>query len=439
MADPIDYNDLTSITDTLKSVYGEGLTNQFQDEQMTYNMFPKSDRKPAGLGYEFGIRYARAQGIGARGESQKLPDPLVGKFDKGKITPKYIYGALRLTGPSIEASKGNTAAFVETLSDSVTDIYEGLVNDLNRQAWGDGYGLLGTLSAASATLDITATWTGVYNNDRGVQYMEPGMVVDHYDGTAVDQSSVASRILHIDPATKIVTFEKNDGAYKTNHPNSTMAGYTIAANAIPDGSFMVRSGARAAVHSTSNTSYELTGLESMYDDGTNVATFENILVSANPKWKANVLGNSSVNRELSLNLMLQAVDVSRVNSGRRISTIRMGLGQRRKYANLLVNDVRFAPQQLKGGYETLTFAGGDGSVEIIIDPKCQPNKMYFEPQDVIKKYELLPLGWGDLDQQMHQRSGYDEWDQFLRLYTNLGCESRSGLTVLKDLVEPSLY
>jgi len=435
----IDYHDLTSITDTLKTVYGEGLANQFNDEQMTYNLFPKSSRKPAGLAYEFGVRYARTQSVGARGESAPLPDPLVGKFDKGQITPKYIYGVLRLTGPSIEAGKGNTAAFVDTLSDSVNDIYESLVNDMNRQTWGDGYGLLGTLSTTSGTLSTSTTWTGTYDNDRGIMYMEPGMVVDHYESTAIDQSSCSSRIQSINPSTKVVTFEKNDSTYLANHPIVAARSYTIAANTIASGAFMVRQGARLATHATSNASYEISGIEAIYDDGTNVATFENITVASNPQWAANVISNSGVNRELSLDLMLQALDLSRTNSGKKIATIRMGLGQRRKYANLLLPDVRYAPADLKGGYETLTFSGGDGSVEIVVDPLCQPGKIYFEPANTIMKYELLPLGWGDLDQQMHQRAGYDEWDQFLRLYTNLGCEQRNGLTVMKDLVEPSLY
>jgi hypothetical protein len=118
----------------------------------------------------------------------------------------------------------------------------------------------------------------------------------------------------------------------------------------------------------------------------------------------------------------------------------MGLGQKRKYANLLMPDVRFAPQQLKGGYEVLTFAAGDGSVEIIVDPLCQPNLIYCYPNDTIFKYEMSPLGWGNLDNsQLHQRSGYDEWDAFLRLYSQIGCEQRNNLVLIKDLVEPSLY
>jgi len=38
----IDFHDLTAITDTLKYVYGEGITAQFNDEALTYNQFPGS-------------------------------------------------------------------------------------------------------------------------------------------------------------------------------------------------------------------------------------------------------------------------------------------------------------------------------------------------------------------------------------------------------------
>jgi len=138
--------------------------------------------------------------------------------------------------------------------------------------------------------------------------------------------------------------------------------------------------------------------------------------------------------------MLQAVDVVRTASGASVKKMLMGLGQKRKYANLLMPDVRFAPTKLLGGYEVLTFSGGDGSVEIIVDPLCQPNLIYAFPDDVIYKYEMSPLGWGNLDNsQLHQRAGYDEWDAFLRIYTQLGCEQRNCLALLKDLVEPSLY
>jgi hypothetical protein len=331
-------------------------------------------------------------------------------------------------------------AFVEGLSDAVDDIYQSLIRDMNRQSCGDGFGLLATLSGASDALTTSSTtWTITCNNDLGVRRLIPGMVVDFFDGTAIDQSSVASRISTVDYSGKTAEMEPNDGTFKTNHPIVAARSYTIATDAVPSGAYIVRLGAREASHATTNLPVEMTGLDGIFDDGTLLATYENVLVASYPQWRANVLGNSSVNRELTLDLMLQALDLTRTQSGKNVRLMRMGLGQRRKYANLLLPDVRFAPAALRGGYEELTFSGGDGAVKIIIDPDLSPNKIYCEPEGAIQKYEMKELGWGNLDQQIHQRAGYDEWDQFLRIYTNLGVEQRNCLTLIKDLIEPSLY
>jgi hypothetical protein len=40
---------------------------------------------------------------------------------------------------------------------------------------------------------------------------------------------------------------------------------------------------------------------------------------------------------------------------------------------------------------------------------------------------------------MHRVAGYDMYDLFIRIYTNLGCEQRNCLTKISDLVEPALY
>lgn len=429
------YAALDSLTEILKNVYGEGLKNQFEDEKLTYNQFPKSERRPGGKGYVFGLRYARAQGTGARAESALLPQALTGKKDQGTIVPRYLYGSLRITGPAIEMAKSNTEAFVNSLSDEIDDIYQSLVVDLNRQAHWDGFGKVGTLSA-TATPSTTVPWTATFDNDIGVMYMQEGMMIDFYQGATADATCCSQRISSINPTTKVVTFEAAANLYKAYHPNATIAAYTADANTVASGSLAIKSGARLPSFASSDTPYELTGLMGIYDNDTLLASFEGIDCGDNPKWQANVLSNSGVNRELSLGLMLDAVDLTRMRSGMSVSKIRMGLGQRRKYANLLLPDVRFAPTVLKGGYETLTFSGGDGSLEIIVDAMTQPNKIFFEPADVIKKYELTPLGWGSLDgSQLHQVANYDEYQAYLRLYSQLGVEQRNCITLLGDLVE----
>ncbi len=267
--------------------------------------------------------------------------------------------------------------------------------------------------------------------------MKKGMICDFYNGTAIDQSASSVRISSINPVTQVVTFEAAADAYKAYHPLAAAQAYSNAASAIASGSFLVRYGARLATHATTNAFYEMMGLEGMFDDGTLLAAFEGITVATDPEFKANILGNSAVNRELSVDLMLAAMDMSAARSHSQVDLIRMGLGQRRKYFGLLSPDVRFAPQELKGGYETLAFSQ-NAAVEILVDPVTQPNVIYFEPKKCIKKYELTKIGWGGFDaNKMHWRQDYDQTTMFLRTYTNLGVEERQALTKLSDLIEPA--
>lgn len=430
-----------SLVEILKNVYGPGITNQFPDENITYNLFEKSDAKPGGNGYIGAVRYARAQSGGARLESVKLPDPLTGLKDQFTITPKRIYETMRITGFAVAAAAGNAMSFVNGLADELEDHYQSVLNMLNRMSHWDGHGQLARLSAA-ATVPAD-TWAGTFDNDLGVRYLAEGQVVDFYAsaGDTVPGSSGSAifgqRILSITPSTNVVIFETNATTYKANHPTLSTLTNGVAST-MGNGCIAVSLGARDLSWASSDTPIEMTGLYGIFDDGTNLAAFQGITVASNPRWAANILSNSSVNRELSVDLMLKACDLSRMRGGGKIDTILMGLGQRQKYADLFMGDVRFDPEVLKGGYRTLTFAAGDGSIKIVIDPLTQPNLIYFFPKNAIKKYELTPLGWGNLDgSQLHQRSGYDDYEAYLRIYTQLGCEQRNCLTLLKDLTEPT--
>lgn len=438
----------TAIAAELKRVYGDKITNLFANHVMTYNQFFKSKSKPsfikpAGVGYYFSTRQALSESTGGRAEGAYLPEPLAGDGVQGTISPKLLYSVVRVSGLALEAGKGNVAAFVDTQGDVVMNAYKSLTVDMNRQCHGDGYGALATLSTTSDAASTTATWTITCANDVGVRYLRKGMIVDFYESGTLNNHTPASRISSIDPVNQtaemeaVSSFAEGGGAYQAYHPITAARTYTTSADTLNSGSVVVRYGARLASHATTNAFYEIMGLEGMYDDGTLLTTFEGINTSNDPEFKANILGNSSVNRELSIDLMLAAVNTTLAKSdSSKVDIMRMGLGQQRKYFGLLSPDVRFTPQEFKGGYATLTFAAGS-NVEIIVDPTTQPNRIYCEPKGAIKKYELTPVGWGGFDSNnMHWREDYDEATMFLRTYTNLGVEERNALTLIKDLTEP---
>lgn len=442
--------DTTAIGYTLKRVYGDTISDLFPNAAITYNLFFKSNRnismdRPAGEGYYFSTRQADTQGVGGRAEGAYLPEPLKGDGVQGYVLPKMIYSVVRVSGLALEAGKGNVAAFVDAKGDAVMNAYRSLIYDLNRQCHGDGFGALATLSTTSDAASTSATWTITCANDVGVRYLRKGMVVDFYESTTLNNHTPASRISSIDPTNQtaemeaVASFASGGGTYQAYHPIVAARTYTTSADTIDSAAVVVRYGARLATFdSSSDTPYEVTGLDGMYDDGTLLTTFEGINTSNDPEFKANILGNSGVNREVSLDLMISAVDMTMARSDESVGIIRMGLGQERKYYGLLAPDIRFTPGELQGGFTRLKFAR-NSQIEIVVDPVAQPNKMYFEPKNVIKRYELTPIGWGGAgdNRQMHWRQDYDESTMFLRTYTNLGVEKRNSLTLLKDLNEPS--
>lgn len=434
----------TAVTNVLKRVYGDRITNLFARQKQAYNHFDKSTRKsqytPGGAGYYFALRRSDVESVGARVEDAYLPEPMTYDAVQGYIKPRLMYGVLRLSGLAIESGKTNVQAFAQIQGDAIMSTYQSLITDLNRMTWGDGYGKLGELSS-SATPATGATWTAKFDNDLGVRYIRKGMVCDFYSsGGAVDVSASAVRVDSVNPSTRVVTFEAvgTDGKnYRTYHPNTAAQDYTKAASAIPVSSQLVRYGARDAAFATTDSSREMMGMLGMFDDGTLITTFEGVNTTTYPEFVANVLSNSGTNRDLSIDLMLAACDMTSTRSEKTVGRIWLGLGQRRKYFALLSPDVRYAAAEFVGGYETLRFSQ-DASIEMRVDPYCQPNRMFFEPRGEIKKYELTPIGWGGLDQQrMHWRQDYDQATAFLRLYAELGVEDRRSLTVIEDLAEPT--
>jgi hypothetical protein len=433
----------TAVTNILKQVYGKRITDLFARQKQTYNEFAKSSREyqyvPGGAGYYFALRQSDIESVGARLEDAYIPEPLAAGFIQGLIKPRFVYASLRLSGPAVESGRSNVMAFANVQGDAIMSTYQALITDLNRMAWGDGFGKLGEISE-EAEPSLTETWTAKFDNATGVRYIRKGMVCDFYSsGGEIDESASSVRVSSVNAATKVVTFEAHSTApsYRSYHPDTDAQKYTGADDAIPAGSHLVRYGARDDNLTTSDTNREMMGLLGCYDDGTRIEKFENVEVDAYPEWKANILSNSSVDRELSIDLMLAACDMTATRSTETVGKIRMGLGQRRKYFGLLSPDIRFAPAELKGGYEVLQFSQ-DAAIDMVIDPYCPPGKMFFEPLNAIRKYELTPIGWGGMDEQKwHWREMYDQATAFLRLYTELGVENRPALTLLEDLNEPT--
>jgi hypothetical protein len=433
----IDISTSTSLTDVLKTVYAPTFQNNFASEHTLWNILPSAPESdaPSGKGFVGMARISNPGGIGFRGETDKLPDPVASKQDQWTVSAKHGYGVIRLTGAVIALGKKNPAAFANTLQYEVDGAYEEFLVQMNRMAYGDGSGKLATLSAASDTLSTTVAWNVTCDNDRGVRLCRPGQVVDFYTSAgAIDQSSVASVISDVDYRNKVLVMAANDGSYKANHPRTGFSAYTIVAEAVPNAAVVVVMGTRDASYATSDTLYEMTGLEGIFDDGTLVDTFQNIDADTNRFWRANIFSNSGTNRELTEDLLIEAIQGHRAETGRMPTRAFMGQGQERKMYNLYAGDVRFSPRELMGGWNTMSIAVEGTEVKLVVDPYCPTNKIFIANEDSVEKFILEDLNWME---ELELLTGYDQRTSYLAIRGNMGTRNRRSCTLLTDLTEPA--
>lgn len=391
---------LTTATNILKEIYEPRIREQLQNYLKTSKRLEQTSE---GVTSEVGGKYVvfpvhtrRNAGIGARLENEQLPTAGNQSYESARVTLAYLYGAVQLTGQSMELAQSNFQAFASVLDQEVNGIQTDLAKDMNRQVYGTSAGVLGTATGVYTTVTIPMTNT---------QYLEPGMVVDVYDSTGGTQRATGRTVQAVTKNTSVVL----DGA-------------NIAAGAVGD--IVVRLG---------NLNRETIGLQQIVND---TGTLYNLNPATVPLWKSVMNGNGGVNRALSEGLMTKMVDDIYTNGGN-TTAIFTTLGVRRSYFNLLQQQRRFCDtKEFTGGFSGLAFMTDNGDIPLITDVDCQPNRMYFLNEKELKVYREKDWSFMDRDGSKWQRViGFDAYSATLYKYCQLGCHRRNSQGLVSDITE----
>lgn len=391
---------LTTATNILKEIYEPKIQDQLQNELTTSKRLEQTSEgvtsEVGGKYVVFPIHVKRNHGIGARLEMEQLPTAQNQGYASARVSLAYLYGAVRLSGQTMELAKTNAQAFASVLDQEMEGLRNDVAKDMNRQVFGTSVGALGTATGAYTTTTIPMTNT---------QYMEVGMYVDVYDSTGATQKATGRNVTAVNPGASIVI----DGA-------------NIATGATGD--IVVRQG---------NLNRETIGLQQIVS---NTGVLYNIDPAVETKWKATVNSNSGTNRALSESLMIKTVDDVRTQGGK-TTLITTTLGVRRSYFNLLVQQRQYNDTvEFEGGFRGLKFTTDSGEIPVIADLDCQPNRMYFLNEKVLKYYRESDWSFMDRDGSKWQRViGYDAYDATLYTYRQLGCHRRNSHALVSDITE----
>lgn len=407
--------DLTTLSELLKAVYDPVIEEQQNLEAFTWKEFDNGDDVLGGQGWTFENKMGGNQeGIGARAERGTLPSAGVQRYKTGLIYWKLLYGSYEITGPAIEAAKSNLHAFAAARTEEINGLTKDLIKDFNRQIYGDGSGVLATIVSEPA-----ANQFKVANG----QYLRLNMLVDIWTGNATNMTSrsITALVANAD-GTMTATYDGADGAPLAND-------------------VVIRAGS-AAIVSFVRTGLEMEGIKKMADDGTNAATYLNISRTTYPLFKGHLLTNGGTARNLSLDLLQQCEDQIYRATGKRPNWIRMNLGQRRKFFDLVSPDKRYMSGTIDGGYEKLDYNGNTLTVDID-HPFSEITMM---DKSYLKKYELRKFGMLDFDgltirMKVSNTGGIagftDVYQGFIGMYANLASKHPSAMLRLTDLQEPT--
>jgi hypothetical protein len=405
-----------------KEVYGHRVEAQANKARVLYTEFQKStEEMAAGKYWTFPILDEAGWGaVGSRKDGQSLPTATPESPLQVTILPKYHYATIQISGPAIAQSRSKALAFIKGMDLEVNEKTNSVLSLLNRQCYNNSAGELGVeLSDTANTITFTT--------DTNMNWFRKGMRIDIFDATlatkrngTVGTEAEGRSITVVNKATRTITYSGTD-----------LSGSTVATDRV----FLedVRLGAAATDEGS-----ELAGLRFIIDDTTDsIAVFQNVSGTTFPIWRGNRLFNSGTLRPLSLDLIQSAFDTTEVEAGMEIDYIISGKGQRRAYVNLLWFDARYEPQEMKGGFRILQYAGGDKSIDWRSDKDCPLQQIIGLTRSSIKRYEVQALGILDHENSSTLRiAGKDVYEVLVGGYFNLGATRRNCNVRLGDLQEP---
>src|SRR5690606_6352778 len=359
-----------------------------------------------GRKFIFAVQLGTSQGVGARPENVQLPNPGFGEYEQAHGNVKYLYSTLYITGPAIEATRGNRAAFADALKQALKDARDGLKLDMQRQVWGDGSGCLGTVAAAvsgSNTVTVTNPYGLTYHTSEPPTAEQSVRLFKRHMSLFFDDSTpVVAKVVGVNPSADTITLDQH---------------VTVAQGV------KIYRGDSGALN---NKDGELLGLPAAISA---TGTYLGISRTGKPEWQGHLV---DCDGPLSLQAMRAVVDTISIYGTTEPDLIITDHLTRSRYEALLTSLKRFVnPMQLEGGFKAIEFDG----LPIVVDKDAPPQRMWFLNTRDWLWYSMKDIGWLDRHGAiLHPVPDMDAWKAYLTTYRELVCRRPNNQAVLYNII-----
>lgn len=316
-----------------------------------------------------------AWNVGAIADLGNMPTPIDPQRVQGTVTPELFVGSFQIGLKTKTAAKSKVGTFNSggIMSDRVENTVADLGKYINKVYAGSNLARLAVVltNDGSSTVTLDEPLVDVLLN--------PNMRIDFFD--ALSGGSIRGTgnrtIDNLDRDTRELTY----------------SGADIAAVAAGDSIFITDTYGRS-----------FWTLPMIVDDGTDAGSIFGQSRTTYPELKAFVLRGPSGLRDVTEQLILDAIDRPRRETGKRITRALSNSGQARKYVEMIQAERRYpgptgsAPRYTVGyDEESLQIIAPGVNVRLEVDFDITPRQMYFLCWDTFGLYEAMPLDWIDDD------------------------------------------
>ena len=428
---------LTTVDAILKEYYLGPVQEQLNNEVLLLSRIEARSEDLVGKAAFVPLHTGRSSGIGAVGEDAALPAAGNQTYARAEYDLKYLYGRIRVTGPSMAKTKSDAGAFLQTLKGEMDGVRADLTKDLARQVYGTGDGVIGTgVPDATTATSHTITLDDWEPLKKGQLYV--GQAINLFvasTGVAAAQTDfVISAVSIVDAATSTITVTSTSVAL-------TAVSYAITRNGVvTEGKNRFNKNSRSnEVDGLRRVVNSFTSTSASAADGTLGTTAKSgslgkIDAYTSTYWDNGRLfgGTPGTPEALTIMRVQQAINTAR-QAGGMPTAIVTSLGVQREFYRLLQANQQFvAPggTDYASGFSTLTYNG----MPVIADMDAPWGKMYILDESTIKVFS--DQDWHFLDgdgQTLRQVTGYDAYEAVMVRYMNLGATNRAKNVVINDI------
>lgn len=412
--------DLAGASELLKEFYLPPIRETLNRKTVLLQRLERNTEDFAGKRGYMPLHISRNEGVGARAERQTLPRAGSQGYDTAYFNMSNNYGRIEVSGPTIAAMAKDEGAFTRAIDSESRELTKDMLQDFNRQLFGDGSSELGQASTGATSATFTFLTTHYW---RPTQHVRKNMYVDLINRTtgAFITNGENRKVLSV-----------NNGVSATLDMSVTVDTNTIMCR---HGSYGIRT------EVSPNGPKEMWGLGAIVSasnprsiGGTTVPFGDIDRTSADADfWKAEEVDALSGN--LDLDMIQQGMDNVDIKTGGNTTLLLSDYVQYRKHARLLTPDRRFPtaegkPTKLDGGYSALYY----DEVPHVRDKDCPPGKIFGLDESTFQLFELSDLDWMDKDGAILNRiNNEDAYEATLYCYKNLGNMNPGANFVITNL------